>query len=101
MTDTSTVERFRPYAIYDGGVRSGMEPCDFGGWVRYDDYAILIAELDALQAKMNVAVEMLGLAQESIASFIGVHGYPMDSGAGDILDQVSNTLAQITKENKK
>ena len=42
--------------------------------------------------------EALESAEESIATFMGVHGYPMDSGAGDILRQVSAALAKARGE---
>ena len=41
-------------------------------------------------------LEALRSAEESIATFIGVHGYPIDSGAGDVLRQVSAAIAKAT-----
>jgi hypothetical protein len=45
--------------------------------------------------KVRALMEALEAAQESIATFMGVHGYPSDSGAGDVLQQVSAALAAL------
>jgi DNA-directed RNA polymerase subunit RPC12/RpoP len=54
-------------------------------------------ERDDLRAKLAEAVGALEAAQESIATFMGVHGYPTNSGAADVLRQVNATLALITE----
>ena len=41
-------------------------------------------------------LEALQSAQESIATFIGVHGYPFESGAGDVLREVNAAIAKAT-----
>ena len=41
-------------------------------------------------------LEALEAAEESIATFIGVHKYPIDSGAGDVLRQVSAAIAKAS-----
>ena len=43
-------------------------------------------------------LEALQSAQESIATFIGVHGYPSDSGARDVLREVEAAIARATGE---
>ena len=53
------------------------------------------AHLIAAAPDMYDALES---AEESIATFIGVHGYPTDSGAGEILRQVSAALAKARGE---
>ena len=52
-------------------------------------------ELFAAAPDMYDALES---AEESIATFIGVHGYPTDNGAGEILRQVSAALAKARGE---
>jgi hypothetical protein len=47
--------------------------------------------------KVRALVEALEAAQESIATFMGVHGYPNDSGAGEVLQQVCAALAALPK----
>jgi hypothetical protein len=54
-------------------------------------------EIADLRAKLAEAVGALEAAQESIATFMGVHGYPTNSGAADVLRQVNAALALITE----
>ena len=60
-----------------------------------DDWADANARLIAAAPDMLAA---LLSAQESIASFMGVHGYPNDSGAGEILREVSAVIAKAKGE---
>jgi hypothetical protein len=55
----------------------------------------LRARLAEVEAQLATARAALESAQESIAAFMGVHNYPIDSGAGDVLQQVSAALALI------
>ena len=50
-------------------------------------------EITNLQARVKVLEDALRSAQASIATFIGVHGYPTDSGACDVLNEVTAALA--------
>ena len=65
-----------------------------------DDYGPIYLTLSNahLIAAAPDLYEALEAAEESIATFIGVHGYPMDSGAGDVLRQVSAALAKARGE---
>ena len=53
------------------------------------------AHLIAAAPELFAALEM---AEESIVTFMGVHDYPTDSGAGDILAQVRAALAKARGE---
>lgn len=48
----------------------------------------------AAEALLSEAVKALESAQKSIVTFMGVHGYPMESGAGLILQEVNAVLAK-------
>ena len=50
------------------------------------------ARAEAAETEVARLREALEAAQESIATFIGVHGYPIDSGAGDVLLLVNAAL---------
>jgi hypothetical protein len=47
----------------------------------------------AADPRVRAAIHALESAQESIATFMGVHHYPMDSGAGEVLEEINAALA--------
>ena len=73
----------------------------FANWMPVERLAEAHATADANARLIAAAPDMLEAlqsAQESIATFIGVHGYPSDSGAGDVLQEVSAAIARATGE---
>ena len=70
-----------------------------GGWTDSEDRREVkfLRSTPAREAAPDI-LEALKAAEESIATFIGVHKYPIDSGAGDILRQVSAAIAKTTGE---
>ena len=73
----------------------------FANWMPVERSADAHAVADAnarLIAAAPDLLEALQSAQESIATFIGVHGYPSDSGARDVLREVEAAIARATGE---
>lgn len=60
--------------------------------------AVTVTALWRYRAKLAKAENALRAAEESIATFIGVHGYGRDGGAQDIVDEVSATLAELKED---
>lgn len=111
MSDTSTeaVERFRPYATNDeNGLNMRMEPHQLRGyWVRYYDYTTLLAERDALQAKLDLAVDALKECQQELDQYSkneypSDHPYHVRKRERDYdANPARIVLAQLTKEGQQ
>jgi hypothetical protein len=76
---------------YVDGPEMGYDS-DFRFFVDARFIAAARTDIPALVAEVEKMREALEAAEESIATFIGVHNYPLDSGAGDVLRQVSAAL---------
>jgi hypothetical protein len=61
-------------------------------WNRRADLPLTDEQLMS-DPRVKAARMALESAQESIATFIGVHHYPLDSGAGDVLEEINAALA--------
>jgi hypothetical protein len=70
--------------------------------VKYKDGVVGIEWKNKADAHLIAAApdlyEALQVAEESIVTFMGVHDYPMESGAGQILEQVKAALAKARGE---
>jgi Lar family restriction alleviation protein len=64
----------------------------FEEWNRRADLPLTDAQLMA-DPRVKAARMALESAQESIATFMGLHRYYLDSGAGDVLEEINAALA--------
>jgi hypothetical protein len=64
----------------------------------YEEFAKIHRRVTELEAKNKRLRDALQAAEESIVCFMGVHNYPMESGAGIILEQVRDALKDAGHE---